>query len=156
MLDRVRSPEFRNTLPDSDGGGWIYNWFCVDHVDYTVNPRRKDIGYHNIFDHYQRLLAKSDSRDGLHFHFHPSHPSYYSHKSATFYLRDSKFFDILAWRIIERNWFPSVNRAGFQTERPDSHWLLEQWMPFDISNLSSNDIFLSIIIFFKVNLVRPK
>ena len=42
--------------------------------------------------------------------------------------------------MIDRNWFPSVNRAGFQTERPDSHWILEQWIPFDISNMSCADI----------------
>ena len=128
MLGRVRSEEFRMAMPDSDGKGWVYNWFCVDHVDYIMNPRRKDIGYHNIYDHYRKVLAQNDSPDGLHFHFHPSHPSHYSHKSATFYLRDSKFFDILSRRVIDRNWFPSVNRAGFQRERPDSHWLLEQWI----------------------------
>jgi hypothetical protein len=32
-----------------------------------------------------------------------------------------------------------VFRAGFQTERPDSHWFLEQWIPFDISNMALDD-----------------
>ena len=140
MLSRIRSDEFRMLFPDSEGRGWVYNWFCTDHVGYTANPRRKDCGFHNIFDHYRALLSETKSPDGLHFHFHPGHHSRHSHRSATFYLRDSKFFEILARRIIDRAWFPSVNRAGFQTERPDSHWLLEQWIPFDISNLSSNDI----------------
>ena len=109
-------------------------------MGYTVNPRRKDCGYHNIFDHYRRILAETGAPDGLHFHFHPSHPSGVSHRSATFYLHDLKFYQILARRIIDRGWFPSINRAGFQTERPDSHWLLEQWLPFDISNMASDDI----------------
>jgi hypothetical protein len=32
-----------------------------------------------------------------------------------------------------------VFRAGFQTERPDSNWFLEQWIPFDISNMALDD-----------------
>lgn len=140
MLEQVMSVDFRNSNPDSEGQGWVYNWFCVDHVGYTINPRRKDCGYHNIFDHYRRILEETSASDGLHFHFHPSHPMESSHRSATFYFHDLKFYQILARRIIDRGWFPSVNRAGFQTERPDSHWLLEQWIPFDISNMSSDDV----------------
>ena len=139
MLERITSKAFRHALPDSDGGGWVYNWCCVDHVGYHLNPRRKDCGYHNIFDRYRRFIQETGAPDGLHFHFHPSHPSGASHRSATFYFHDLKFYQILARRIIDRSWFPSVNRAGFQTERPDSHWLLEQWIPFDISNMASDD-----------------
>ena len=134
MLEHVGSKKYREEFPDSDGGGWIYNWHCVDHVGYTNNPRRKDIGYHKIFDHYCAFVTQTHAPDGIHWHFHPSHPSLCSHDTATFYLRDTKFFDCLARRLIDRQWFPSVNRAGFHTERPDSHWLLEQWIPFDISN----------------------
>lgn len=140
MLEHIMSPEFRNELPDTDGNGWVYNWFCTDHIGYSVNPRRKDCGFHNIFDHYNRILSKTNSKDGLQFHFHPSHPSGESHRSTSFYLHDLKFYEILCRRIIDRQWFPSVNRAGFQTERPDSHWLLEQWLPFDISNMSCDDV----------------
>jgi len=136
MLEYVGSKAFRNSLPDSDGGGWVYNWHCVDHVGYITNPRRRDMGYHNIFDHYLSFVTETKAPDELHWHFHPSHYSLAAHQSATFYLRDTKFFDILARRIIDRNWFPSVNRAGFHAERPDSHWLFEQWIPFDLSNQS--------------------
>lgn len=139
MLERVMAGAFRRQLPDSEGQGWVYNWFCVDHVGYSANPRRKDCGYHQIFDHYRRLLQQTGASDGLHFHFHPSHPSGVSHRSATFYLHDLKFYQVLARRILDRGWFPSVNRAGFQTERPDSHWLLEQWIPFDLSNMACED-----------------
>ena len=34
--------------------------------------------------------------------------------------------------------FPSVFRVGFQAERPDSNLFLEQWIPFDITNMSTN------------------
>jgi hypothetical protein len=134
MLKHIGSKEFRRKLPDSYGNEWLYNWHCVDHVGYDINPRRKDIGYHNIFDYYQRFIKETNAPDAVHWHFHPAHHSGASHLSATSYLNDQRFRDIISRRILERNWFPSVNRAGFHTERPDSHWLLEQWIPFDLSN----------------------
>jgi hypothetical protein len=136
MLEHIGSDEFRRALPDSDGKGWVYNWHCVDHVGYLENPRRRTLGYHAIFDHYRRFVAETQAPDGIHWHFHPTHPSLKAHLCATLYLRDSKFLDCLTRRLIDRDWFPSVNRAGFHVERPDSHWLLEQWIPFDVSNLS--------------------
>ena len=42
-------------------------------------------------------------------------------------------------KIIERDFFPSCFRAGFQAERPDSNLFLEQWIPFDITNMSCED-----------------
>ncbi|PKD43235.1 hypothetical protein [Rhodohalobacter barkolensis] len=134
MLERIGSKKFRNRMPDSYGSGWIYNWHCVDHVGYDVNPRKKDIGFHNIFDFYREFIRDTGAPDKIHWHFHPTHHRNISHLNVNTYLRDNKIFEILARRIIERNWFPSVNRAGFHVERPDSHWFLEQWMPFDLSN----------------------
>lgn len=136
MLRRIGSKTFREKLPDSFGGGWIYNWHCVDHVGYDTNPRKKDIGYHNIFDFYRQFIRDTDAPDEIHWHFHPTHHRRISHLNVNTWLRDNKVFELLARRIIERNWFPSVHRAGFHVERPDSHWFLEQWIPFDVSNQS--------------------
>lgn len=136
MLERIGSSEFRNKITDSFGGGWVYNWHCVDHLGYSINPRRKDMGYHNIYDHYHSFIKQTDAPDQIYWHFHPSHHYGISNLNATMYFRDPKIYNIIARRILERNWFPSVNRAGFHTERPDSHWFLEQWIPFDLSNQS--------------------
>ena len=135
MLIKIMSQEFRNKLSDSFGNGWIFNWHCIDHVDYIVNPRRRDIGINNIFDHYKRMINATGSfQDGLHWHFHPM--SFYreAHRCATSYINSPHLYETLCRKIIERNYFPVVFRAGFQTERPDSHWFLEQWIPFDASN----------------------
>ncbi|HBE43228.1 MAG TPA: hypothetical protein DDW27_18910 [Bacteroidales bacterium] len=134
MLERIGSREYRNMLPDSFGGGWIYNWHCVDHIGYEDNPRRRDIGIHNIFDYYAEFIRRTNAPDAIHWHFHPTHHRCIANLNVNTWLRDDKFFKILARRVIERNWFPSVNRAGYHTERPDSHWVLEQWIPFDLSN----------------------
>ncbi len=136
MLSNVCSPGFRDLMPDSAGNGWIYNWFCVDHVNYEMNPRRRDIGYHNVFDHYQRFLKKNNSPDGLHFHFHPQPIVKHANLDATHWWASSDtLYQVIARRIIDRNWFPAVNRPGFHVTRPDSHWFLEQYIPFDIANL---------------------
>jgi len=140
MLDQVMAPAFRDALRDSDGHGWCFNWFCLDHVGFVNNPRRRDMGFHNVFDHYRARLARmNERRDGVHWHFHPVSTYRDAHRCATHYLRSPEIFEILARRIIERGWFPAAYRAGFQAERPDSHWFLEQWIPFDMTNMALDD-----------------
>jgi hypothetical protein len=141
MLEGMLCPEYRNAFPDSFGNGWIFNWFCVDHVGYVENPRRRDIGYHNIFDHYRGMLKRTGSdRDGLQFHYHPMPFDRKAHHCATRYLsRPHDITDVLARRIIDRHWFPHAYRPGFDSERPDSHWFLEQYIPFDYANQATTE-----------------
>ena len=141
MLAEIMALPFRNAMKDSFGNGWVYNWHCVDHVGYDYNPRRRDMGYHNIFDHYTRKIRTTGStRDAIHFHFHPQPFNRKAHHCATrYFAHTDTLFQIIARRIIERGWFPSVNRAGFHTVRPDSHWFLEQFVPFDISNQACDE-----------------
>lgn len=140
MLERIMTEEFRNSIPDSYGGGWVYNWHCLDHVGFEYNPRRRDMGYHNIFDHYREVLAaQPGTRDRIHWHFHPMSTYRDAHRCATSFENSPELHQILSRRIIERSWFPTVFRAGFQVERPDSNWFLEQWIPFDISNMAVDD-----------------
>jgi len=139
MLDEIASPEYRAAMPDSDGGSWVYNWHCLDFVGFATNPRRRDEGYHRVFDHYREMIRRTDARDGLHFHHHPIPFSGEGHHSTTHYFSHSPMvFQILARRIIERQWFPCANRPGFHTTRPDSHWLMEQFIPFDYANQATD------------------
>ena len=62
-----------------------------------------------------------------------------AHKCGTSYVNSIEMHEILCRKIIERNFFPSCFRAGFQAERPDSNLFLEQWIPFDITNMSYED-----------------
>ena len=136
MLADCLSPGFRDRVPDSFGGGWVYNWFCVDHVDYDVNPRRRDMGYHNVFDHYRAVLRETGSgQDGLHFHYHPHSFRREAHRCATHWWASSdSLSQMLSRRVIDRHWFPAAHRPGFHVIRPDSHWFLEQYIPFDFSS----------------------
>jgi len=136
MLAEIASDDYRNLVPDSFGNGWIYSWFCVDHVGYDANPRRRDIGYHKIFDRYVELAESTGARaDGIHFHYHPMPISRSAHHCATSYFGHADtLYQSLARRIIDRAWFPCAFRPGFNAIRPDSHWFLEQYIPFDFSN----------------------
>ncbi len=141
MLLELMAGSFRAQVCDSAGAGWIYNWFCVDHVDYDMNPRRRDMGYHNIFDHYRRRIRETGSaQDGLHFHYHPHSFRREAHRCATHWWASSdSLHQILSRRIIDRHWFPAAHRPGFHVIRPDSHWFLEQHIPFDFSSQAMVD-----------------
>jgi hypothetical protein len=136
MLEECLSPGYRDAVPDSFGGGWVYNWFCVDHVDYDLNPRRRDMGYHNVFDHYRAVLRDLESpQDGLHFHYHPHPFSREAHRCAThWWAASDSLSQTLSRRVIDRGWFPAAHRPGFHVIRPESHWFLEQYIPFDFSS----------------------
>ena len=134
MLARIMSDSFRLQFPDHRGNGWLYNWFCMDHLDYETNPRRRAVGMHVIFDHYRKWIKDTAARDRIHWHFHPQSTYREGEKLATSYVNSPNLYKIICRRIIERDWFPTAHRAGFHTERPDSHWFLEQWLPFDYSN----------------------
>ncbi len=138
MLTRITKPEYRDKFKDSFGNGWTYNWHIVDHVGYITNERRRDMGYMNIFNHYQRLFRELPKfNDEFQWHFHPVSFKNEAHRCATSY--ENSYYElhqVICRRIIEKEWFPQVNRAGFHTIRPDSNWFLEQWIPFDASNQS--------------------
>ena len=137
MLNKIMNSKFRESITDSLGNGWIFNWHCVDHVGYEINPRNRILGHHKIFDHYVEFKEKTKStKDKIHWHFHPM--SFYreAHRKGTSFTNSFHLHDILCRKIIERHTFPNVFHAGFHVERQDIHLFLEQWIPFDISNIS--------------------
>lgn len=140
MLRRATSQSERELGLDDFGGGWIFNWFCMDHIGFVDNPRRRAMGIHQIYDFFRDLADTQNRGDAIHWHFHPMSSYREANKCATSYLNSPELWEILCRRLIERKYFPAVNRAGFQDERPDSHWFLEQWIPFDFSNLASEDM----------------
>lgn len=136
MLRGLLHPAFRRRICDSLEAGWIYNWFCVDHVDYESNPRHRDVGYHAIFEHYRHVSKETgSSQDGLHFHYHPHSFRKEAHRCATrWWGASDSLHQVLSRRVIDHHWFPAANRPGFHVTRPDSHWFLEQHVPFDFAN----------------------
>tara|TARA_Y200000002_G_scaffold285579_1_gene239616 strand:+ start:309 stop:1634 length:1326 start_codon:yes stop_codon:yes gene_type:complete len=141
---RIFKKKYRNKFKDSFGNGWKVNWNCVDHVNYVSNPQKRILGYHKVFDYYSNLIKKNKIKDSLHFHFHPTSLNNIANTTGNHYFSNSdNLFQILCRRILDRNWFPSVYRAGFHIENPDSNWFLDQFIPFDYSNQSCNQVNLN-------------
>jgi hypothetical protein len=137
MLRGFWSPAAQDALRDPEGRPWTTTWFCCDHVGYDANPQGRDIGWHRVFDFYDRALAAREtaSRDEIEFHFHPPPLNGRANSNATHWFANRPtLFQILARRLIDRLWFPAANRPGFHVTRPDSHWFLEQFIPFDFAN----------------------
>lgn len=150
MLERITSNEHRMRFKDSYGGGYVYSWFIMDWEGYKINPRCRDQGYNNIYNHYKDFYdihGLSELGDEFQFHAHPMSLNREAHRCATSYLNSPHIFESLCHRIIDCGDFPSCFRPGFHTERPDSNWFLEQFIPFDFSNqsieLTENDRYQS-------------
>lgn len=130
MLEEILSQDFRQKMLDDFGLGWVYSWHCMDHVGFTENPRHKEYGYGSIYKHYRKKLDRSKSiRDELNWHFHPFSITRHPLHAATSYANSyHELIQIICRRILDEHWFPVVNRPGFHSERPDSHFFLEQWI----------------------------
>jgi len=141
MLDVLLSDNFRKQFLDDFGNGWVYSWHCMDHIGYFNNPRHKDMGYGNIFRFYRsKLKYLKCFKDEINWHFHPLSLTRNPTHAATSYVNSyDVLIQILCRRILDDNWFPTVNRPGFHSERPDSHAFMEQWIPFDYANQVCDD-----------------
>ena len=138
MNELIFSNEFRTEQPDSFGQPWKISWFCMDHVNLKTNPRRKTQGHGAIHRYYSDLVNRFPGYDDeLQFHFHPRPIRENDVAAATGYSTNlPEMIEILARRLLEFSWFPTVYRPGFHSIRPDSNLFLEQWFPFDYSNQS--------------------
>lgn len=134
IMDEALSLNFRQRYADSIGGGYKFSWFIFDQYGFANNPRLKVEGVHCVFDHYvDRYLSRDPQGDGLYWHYHHPPASGDAIEWNTNLLMNSVYEEILARRIIDRQWFPGAFRAGGHIERNDlSHWL-EMFVPFDYS-----------------------
>lgn len=135
FLDEITDPNFRLKFKDSFGNGWKYNWFLVDYDGFKVNPRHKDLGYNSIYTHYKEYYHEHDiDDDEFQWHAHPMSHYAEAHRCGNSYINSPHIISSLCRRLIDCGDFPTCFTAGFHTERPDSHWFLEQYIPFDFSN----------------------
>ena len=151
MMRTINSEKFRKKYVDSYDSPYKFTWHCLDHINYLSNPRRRALGHHKVFDYYFNQLKNNKKyEDDIQWHFHPMSTYREAHRCATSYFRSNEIYQILCRKIIDRNFFPSSFRAGFQAERPDSNWFLEQFIPFDITNMSvKNNKILDTFVDFK-------
>ena len=88
-----------------------------------------------FLDTIKEKVVENGQIDSIHWHFHPLSLNKEAHISSTSYVNSyAVLYEILCRRLIEFEWFPIVNRAGYHAIRQDSSFFLEQWIPFDYSN----------------------
>ena len=127
------SKSFRLEHCSKEGDPYKYSWYIYDyHEGFKDNPRFRERGTHKIFDHYMKELIKDNIfNDGIYWHYHQPSISGQCLENNTCWTNSVLHEEIVARRIIERNWYFSCFRAGFYVERNDiSHWL-EMFIPFD-------------------------
>lgn len=139
MMDELMSNSFRKRLIDKDGNGYVFNWFCVDHVGYNNNPRRRTMGFHGIHEEYQRILEKYNNKDDrIYWHYHPMSFSLDAHRSGNNFNFTNFHNEILTRRIIDHSWFPAAFRPTSSIRMDGNVWL-EQWIPFELGNMNVDD-----------------
>lgn len=134
----------RDELRDSFGNPLVINWFMLDWTGYSKNDaefkkRGHDTQLHAVWNFYKKHFFTKDAlekwNDGLYWHYH--HPPKDGSWGWNLNWSDSNWYEyILGKLILDHGYFPSMYRAGKYVENNlNSHWL-ENWIPFDYSNIS--------------------
>lgn len=130
-LEEITKPEFRKDNKDSFGYGYKYNWFIMDFMGFKTNPKNRVQAYHDTYDHIKTLNTQQDAFE---WHYHHPNADGIGDQWSRDWRTSQEYLQILGRRLLERNDFPSVFRAGGTIEDNEcSHWL-EQNMMIDYSN----------------------
>lgn len=136
--------ETRSRFYDSFGGPMKYSWFLLDWIGYSSTDsefrrRGHDSRLHAVWNFYRAGILSdtelSRSGDGIYWHYH--HPPKNGSWGWNSDWHDSAWHEyILGKRMLDFGFFPAVYRAGKYVETNDNSRWLEQWIPFDFSNIS--------------------
>lgn len=138
MILKSTDYSYRQKYASPDGSLYTYSWFIIDVVGYKNNPRRKAIGHHVIWDQYQRILKGRQYNDVFGWHFHTVPKTHEALDYNTCWTNNDFHEEVLARKIIERNFFPALFRSGGVIERNDLSSWLERFIPIDYSNQNNN------------------
>ncbi len=133
QIKLIFSKKFRKNYTDNANQEIIFDWYCLDHINFKTNPRKRDIGHHKVYDKYFTHINKNDFGDQIQWHFHPIPFNLKANSTGNNINFTSSHIEILTRKIIDRNWFPSSFRPT-SSIRTDLNLFLEQWIPFDLSN----------------------
>jgi hypothetical protein len=136
QMTQLMTADFRRAYTDSDDRLPALSWFILDWVGAPAGPRATAVGHHAILDPYDKWLREANSegiQDELYWHYHHCFPD-----RLGSYNRDWEthpyYDEILCRKIIERNVYPSVYRAGNTWEDSTVSAWLERFIPFDLSS----------------------
>ena len=137
-MDKLFDKDFRNRFPDSYNNNLRFGWFCLAWTGFNANtnPRKRDLGYHKVIDHYRsrwgELIQSYGDEECWHYHHPPR--SGIVNEWSTEWDSSVEYKNIISRQIIERDWFPICFRAGGTImDKNLSRWV-DSWFPFDYSN----------------------
>jgi len=134
-LHEITFPEFRSKNTDSFGSPYVYNWFIMDFMGFTTNPKNRIQEFHDTYDNIKSL---NTSLDFFHWHYHQPPKSGIGDQWSPDWDDSDIHYEILGRRALERNDFPEVYRAGGTIEdNKCSRWLEKNFM-LDYSNRVSH------------------
>ncbi len=133
---QVNSARLRRSLTDPAGQPPAIGWYVVDWMVAEHNSRRLTPGCHAIFDRYTPWVRGANSiglNDSIQWHYHHT----FAHRLDGYnrdWSNNPAYEEILCRRILERDYFPSVYRAGHTWEDAECSRWLERFLPFDLSS----------------------
>ncbi len=142
--------DFREKHLDSFGNPMRFDFFWLDWVGFSENPREQVIGYHAICDHFGKNPFFFESfrkyGDGKSMHFHNPRPdgSWSANDKYPFEqwngidFQEDVFKSILAHNLVDRHWFPRTCRMGGTLENEEISQFLERYIPLDFSCRGEN------------------
>lgn len=143
-MDKLFKENFRNKFTDSFNGNLKLGWFFLTWSGFNnkLNPRKRDLGYHKVLDHYRsrwgKLIQAFGDEECWHYH-HPPKSGVANEWSAD-WNSSQEYKNIISRQIIERDWFPLCFRAGGTImDKNLSQWV-DKWFPFDYSNRAPLDV----------------
>ena len=143
-MDKLFEENFRNKFQDSYNDNLKFGWFCLAWTGFNneINPRKRDLGYHKVLDHYRSRWGKliQDFGDEECWHYHHPPKSGVVNEWSTDWNSSEEYKNIISRQILERDWFPICFRAGGTImDKNLSQWV-DEWFPFDYSNRAPLDV----------------
>src|SRR5579862_681350 len=135
-MDKLFRDDFRRAVPDSSGGHLRIGWYFLTWTGFTTNPRRRDLGYHAVRDHYVERWGRrlSELGDEQCWHYHQPPESGVANEWGLDWSSSDEHDRILSRQLLERAWWPVCFRAGGTILDPVASRWVDRWFPFDYSN----------------------
>jgi len=137
-MARIISNDFRYRFPDSNQGGLRPSYFILDWVGFNQDPTDRKPGFGTIYEHYTERLLPTMAKGDYDVYWHYHHPYSDGKWRKGGWNRDwsdnNEYENQINRLIIDREWFPSVYRAGGTIETNEQSRWLEEWIPFDFSS----------------------
>ena len=130
-LNDITVDEFRQQNSDSFENPFMLNWFIMDFTGFKTNPKERIQAYNDTYDNIKSL---NTSLDSFHWHYHQPPKTGVGDQWSDDWNSSNEHYNILGHRLLDRQDFPEVFRAGGAIEDNKCSLWLEDNLMIDYSN----------------------